>query len=154
MLIFFIVALVLSGVTAFPIQWELGWAIQLLETWNVEGVLFEWMDRVNAGVNAAYEEAPFIGYGTDWLAFGHLVIAVAFIGPLINPIKNKFIIQFGMIASVMIIPMALIAGPIREIPFWWQIVDCSFGVFGFLCLHYCYRLILKLEQTTNLNTSS
>jgi hypothetical protein len=28
---------------------------------------------------------PFLAYGTDWLAFAHIVIAVFFIGPLVKP---------------------------------------------------------------------
>jgi hypothetical protein len=43
--------------------------------------------------NASY---PYLAYGTDWLAFAHLVIAVAFIGPLMQPVKNVWVIQFGM----------------------------------------------------------
>jgi hypothetical protein len=77
--------------------------------------------------NAHY---PFLAYGTDWLAFAHLVIAVAFIGPYFDPIRNKWVITFGLIACVGVIPLALIAGPIRGIPFGWRLIDCSFGVCG------------------------
>ena len=79
-----------------------------------------------------------------WLAFAHLVIAVGFIGPLIDPVKNIWVIQFGMIACAMVIPLALIAGPIRDIPWWWRMVDCSFGVLGIIPLYLCYRNIKKL----------
>ena len=89
---------------------------------------------------------PFLSYGTDWLAFAHIVIAVAFIGPYKNPIKNIWVIQFGMIACFMIIPVALIAGQIREIPFYWRIIDCSFGILGVLPLFLCYKNIRKLEK--------
>jgi hypothetical protein len=74
------------------------------------------------------------------------VIAVAFIGPLKDPVKNIWVMQFGMIACVMVFPLAFIAGPIRGIPFYWQLIDCSFGVFGFLLLYVCYRKILGLEK--------
>ena len=40
-------------------------------------------------------------YGFDWLAFAHLLIAIAFLGPLKDPIKNEWIIRWGMIASAL-----------------------------------------------------
>ena len=73
-------------------------------------------------------------YGTDWLAFAHLVIAVAFVGPLRDPVKNVWVVEWGMIACLSVIPLALICGPIRGIPFCWQIIDCSFGVVGVIPL--------------------
>jgi hypothetical protein len=31
---------------------------------------------------------PWLAYGTDWLAFAHIVIAVFFIGPFVDPVQN------------------------------------------------------------------
>ena len=93
---------------------------------NGANVLVSVRDAV-IDTNARY---PFLAYGTDWLAFSHLVIAVAFIGPLRDPVRNIWVIDFGLIACVGVIPMALIAGHIRAIPLWWQLIDCSFGIFG------------------------
>jgi len=39
---------------------------------------------------------PFLSYGTDWLAFAHLIIAILFIGPLIDPVKNSWIISWAL----------------------------------------------------------
>lgn len=89
-----------------------------------------------------------MSYGTDWLAFAHIVIAVVFIGPLKDPVRNVWVIQFGMIACILIIPLALICGPIRQIPFYWQLIDCSFGVIGIIPLYKCYQLIRRLENQT------
>ena len=143
LLITFIVCLVLSGITAFPIQTQLQIAIDNLSIFPA--FIQPWLTRVYLAVKSTHELYPFISYGTDWLAFAHLVIAVAFIGPLIDPIKNIWILQFGMIACVMVFPLAFIAGPIRGIPFYWQLMDCSFGVIGFIPLYWCYKLIKKLE---------
>jgi hypothetical protein len=93
--------------------------------------------------NAKY---PFLAYGTDWLAFAHLVIAVAFVGPLRDPVRNVWVIEFGMIACVMVIPLALIAGAARGIPIFWRLIDCSFGVFGIVPLRLCWREIKRLER--------
>ena len=91
---------------------------------------------------------PFMSYGTDWLAFAHL-IAVAFLGPLYDPVRNKWVLVFGVIACVGVLPLALIAGPIRGIPFYWRLIDSSFGVIGavplLICLHYV-RQIEKIDS--------
>lgn len=145
-LILFMVLLILSGITAFPLTLELRFLMSLEnyfpETLNV------WIHQVANALIETNVKYPFMSYGTDWLAFAHLVIAVAFIGPLRDPVRNIWVIQFGMIACVMIFPLAFICGTIRHIPFYWQLIDCSFGVFGFIPLYYCYRWIKQLELLT------
>src|ERR1051326_4911988 len=141
----FVVLLIISGATAFPIKWEFDLAYNYLKDADRNSLLGDWFFKVYNAVTNTYEKYPFMAYGTDWLAFAHVVIGVAFIGPYRDPVKNIWVIQFGMIASVMVFPMAFIAGPIRGIPFFWQLIDCSFGIFGFLLLYYIYRKIKKLE---------
>ena len=88
-----------------------------------------------------------MSYGTDWLAFAHFVIAILFVGPFRDPQKNIWVIQFGLIASFLIIPFAFIAGAVREIPLFWRIIDCSFGVGAGLILWKTYRLIQLLSDS-------
>ncbi|GHF83220.1 hypothetical protein ACFFSH_22355 [Streptomyces filamentosus] len=152
-LILFVVCLVLSGVTAFPLVTELRWLDSSLTGWAAPVAdalpgLAEWIHRVAGGVEAAGEEAPYLLYGTDWLAFAHLVIAVAFLGPYRDPVRNVWVVEFGMIACAGIIPLALICGPIRDIPFWWSVIDMSFGVVGILPLLHVRRLVKRLEAVT------
>lgn len=147
-LIFFITGLVLSGITAFPIQWQLTLAQEWITSWGWNNVLSRWLDYVYRGVMESYGKYPFIAYGTDWLAFAHLVIAVVFIGPLRDPVRNIWVIEFGMIACLGVFPLALIAGNIREIPFFWQLIDCSFGVVGGILLYWCYRKIKLMEKVS------
>jgi hypothetical protein len=147
----FIAGLVLSGITAFPLQSELGWLVNLLHTSGLRPIaestqLLQWIERVNEALSATNGRYPFLAYGTDWLAFAHLVIAIAFIGPWIDPVRNKWIITFGLIACAGVIPLALIAGPIRGIPLPWRLIDCSFGVLGSVPLLICRRSITVLEQ--------
>ena len=85
-------------------------------------------------------------YGTDWLAFAHLVIALFFIGVYIDPVKNKFNVVVGMIACAGVFPLAFIMGPLRGIPFFHQLIDCSFGVLGLIPLMIVYKKIKKLEN--------
>jgi hypothetical protein len=140
----FIVSLVISGVTAFPIETEL--ALVSSNISSFPEYLQQWMSTVYFAVKSTNDHYPYLSYGTDWLAFAHIVIAVAFIGPLKDPVRNIWVIEFGMISCIMVFPLAFIAGPVRGIPFYWQLIDCSFGVIGFALLYFCYRNILKLEK--------
>ena len=106
----------------------------------------DWLLFVFKGMKTTYSNYPFFAYGTDWLAFAHIVIAISFIGPLKDPVRNIWVIQSGMIACVLIIPLALIAGEIRSIPFFWRLIDCSFGIFGIIPLYICYKYIKKIEN--------
>jgi hypothetical protein len=146
LLLLFMAAFVVSGLTAFPIQWQLSIAQALIHKWNVDNIVSDWIELVYEGVTETYARFGFIAYGTDWLAFAHLVIAVAFFGPFRDPVRNVWVIQFGMIACAGIFPLALIAGNLRGIPFFWQLLDCSFGLLGGLLLFFCYRKIRQLER--------
>jgi hypothetical protein len=140
---FFIVSLIISGATAMPVETELR---LLLNSLRYGTRLYSFVERIYNGVVDANARYPFLFYGFDWLAFAHFVLAILFIGPYRNPVKNKWIIEFGMIACVLIIPFALVAGGIRGIPLYWRFIDCSFGIIGILPLYYCYRKIRQLEQ--------
>jgi hypothetical protein len=143
-IIFFMVFLALSGITAFPIESQLEVAMQHLEI--LPKTLQSWFTKVYTAVHYTNTHYPFLSYGTDWLAFAHLVIAVAFIGPLMDPVRNIWVIQFGMIACLMVVPLAMIAGAVREIPIYWRLIDCSFGLLGIIPLYFCYKDIKKLEK--------
>ncbi|MFE2533513.1 hypothetical protein [Streptomyces sp. NPDC059371] len=147
-LAFFVVSLVLSGATAFPLVHELHWTEDLFRALSVPEhlpVLMDWIERVSRGLDTADAQYPFLLYGTDWLAFAHLVIAVAFYGPYRDPVRNIWVVEFGMIACAGIVPLALICGPIRGIPFWWTVVDMSFGIFGVIPLYLVRKKIKRLE---------
>ena len=143
----FILGLVLSGITAFPLEHETDWLSRLL----VEHPIFPhnvilWIGRVHSALRDTDTRYPFLPYGTDWLAFAHLVLAVAFVGPLIDPVRNKWVLQFGLIACAAVVPLALIAGCIRGIPLVWRLIDCSFGVFGAIPLWIVLSRTSRLEQ--------
>ena len=147
-LVFFVVCLVLSGATAFPLVHELRWTEEALRHLPTPDALMDWITRVRRGLDTADTDYPFLLYGTDWLAFAHLVIAVAFYGPYRDPVRNIWVVEFGMIACAGIIPLALICGPIRGIPFWWSVIDMAFGVIGIVPLYVVRKKIKRLEALT------
>jgi hypothetical protein len=150
LLVVVIVGLVVSGVTAFPLEWELGIVAGILHSSPAVDLLpglVEWIDRVHAALVATGEEYPFLAYGTDWLAFAHLAITVAFLGPLVDPVKNVWVIRWGMIMCAGIVPLALIAGSIRGLPWGWMLIDISFGVVAIVPLLIAERLTRRLAAS-------
>ncbi len=140
---FFMISLFLSGLTAIPIERELRFLSRLIST---ETTIGAWIDRVYVAVSNTNLQFPFLSYGYDWLAFAHFMLAILFIGPWKNPVRNKWVIEFGIIACLAVIPFALIAGHFRDIPFNWRLIDCSFGVVGFAILLKVYQLIAVMER--------
>jgi hypothetical protein len=147
MILFFIAAITISGITTFPIETELAWMNDNLSLFPV--ALHDWLQQVYLAVKDTNERYPFLAYGTDWLAFAHLIIAIAFIGPLRDPLKNKWIIQWGIICCLCVFPLAFLAGAYRGVPVAWRLVDCSFGVVGGILLAFCYRKIMRLEMISS-----
>ncbi len=149
----FIIGLVLSGATAIPLEVELDWLVdftgarQLVEApaspaapaWAV------WLVKVHSALHDTTAKYLFMAYGTDWLAFGHFVIALAFVGALRDPVRNVWLYTFGMIACVLVIPYALVCGGVRGIPIWWRLIDCSFGLLGFVPLWLCRKWVRDLQ---------
>jgi len=138
-----IAGLAISGLTAFPLETEMAYLVKHVEILPISLQL--WLRTVYQAIKATNLRYPFLSYGTDWLAFAHLMLAVLFIGPLKDPVKNKWVIDFGMISCIAIIPLALIAGNIRQIPVFWQMIDCSFGILGIIPLILCRINIKKIE---------
>lgn len=146
LLLVFIFGLVASGITAFPLEHELNLAVRTLGMPETAGGLAGWIVFVRNGLHDTYAKYPFVGYGTDWLAFAHLVIAIAFIGPLRDPVQNRWVIDWGIIACALVVPLALICGPLRGIPFYWRLIDCSFGIAGVIPLLLVRKFVRELEQ--------
>ena len=146
----FLFGLVVSGVTAFPLLHELELLSRLLglapdaRPESLAGLAY-WIATVRDGLRATYATYPWIAYGTDWLAFGHLTIALFFIGPWRDPLANAWVLNVGLVACAAVIPLALICGAIREIPLYWRLIDCSFSVLGAIPLLYCQALTRRMR---------
>ncbi|PZR29726.1 MAG: hypothetical protein DI535_01060 [Citrobacter freundii] len=142
-IVFFMVSLFLSGLTAMPAETELGFLVQSISADHAFGF---WLHKVYNALVETNAKAPFLAYGYDWLAFAHFMLAILFIGVYRDPVRNKWIVEFGMIACYMVFPLALIAGHFRQIPLGWRLIDCSFGLLGLVPLMICYRKIEAIEK--------
>ena len=150
LILFYMCAILVSGLTAFPLRGELN----ILCRWFGEDTpvghtipgLAAWLAFVHHGLEYNALHFPFYAYGTDWLAFAHIVIATAFLGPFRDPVRNLWVVHWAMIACAMLVPLALICGPMRGIPFGWQLIDCSFGVFGIIPPIVLHVWVKRLER--------
>lgn len=139
--IVFIILLALSGITAFPLITEVDFMLAHINSFPL--FFHDWIRTIYKSVH----ETPFIVlYGTDWLAFAHIIIGLFFVGVYQNPVRNKFIVNVGIVACMAVFPLAFICGPIRDIPFYHQIIDCCFGLFGVIPLLYIKYQIKQLEN--------
>lgn len=148
MIVFFMLALILSGITAFPAETELHWLLQHAGWMPLS--LQQWLHDCYNALHDTNSRYPMLTYGYDWLAFAHIVIALAFIGPLKDPVKNKWIIDWAILACFAVFPLAFIAGSVRNIPLFHILIDCAFGLIGLFPLFICRKWIRQLEkQHTN-----
>lgn len=135
----FILGLVLSGATALPLVSEVDLLAQMFPS-------AIWITDVQTALHSVAASYPFLFYGTDWLAFGHFAIAIAFVGALHDPVRNQWLFTFGLLACGFLVPYALIFGALRGIPLWWRIIDCSFGIIGAIPLWLCRNWSRQLED--------
>lgn len=139
-LIGFASLLILSGVTAFPVKTEINF---LFENRNAfPEFMIHWIEKLNTII---LQTPDIMLYGTDWLAFAHIIIALFFVPVYIDPVKYKINIKITMVACLLVFPLAFICGPIRGIPFFHQLIDCSFGILGIIYLYFILNKIKKHE---------
>ena len=143
------VGLVVSGLTAIPIETELRWLTRVFGAAPASrpeefSGLLRWLVTVRDAVATTNAQYPYLAYGTDWLAFGHFVIAVAFFGALRDPVRHSWVVGFGLIGCAGVVVLALTAGAARGIPVYWRLIDCTFGLacaVPLLLARRCLRLV-------------
>jgi hypothetical protein len=124
--ILFILVLIVSGATAIPLVSGINWLADVtgaratlsISTGHTPPWIL-WLCKVQDALHLTAENNSFLFYGTDWLAFGHFMIALAFVGALVDPVRNRWLFIWGMLACALLVPYALVFGAIRGIPFWW-----------------------------------
>jgi chromate transport protein ChrA len=149
LLTLFIVLLLLAALTA----WFLIPALSIFQRLVGEGTFIgssfpsvaHWVTLIQKALVETKEKYPFMFYGTDWVGFAHLVMIIACIGPLRNPIKNIWVLQFSMIGCILMIPMTLITGIARGLPWFWHLFDCVIAATGAILFLMCWRYARQME---------
>jgi hypothetical protein len=147
----FMLGLILSGVTAIPLETEVRWVREKFFAAGPHSsdrvkALDGWLGRIHEALCDTRVRHPMLFYGTDWLAFGHFAIALAFVGAWRDPVRNRWLFDFGLMACALVVPYALAFGALRGIPLWWRLLDGLFGIGGAVPLWLCRREVRQIER--------
>jgi hypothetical protein len=146
LILVFIISLVGVGISVFPITTILDVLNPYLSSNYPESTLTHFLLSITNALNYNNQHYPFMLYTLDWLAYAHIMIALVFIGPLREPVKNIWVIEFGILACLLTLPAIFVFGYKSQIPLWWSCIDCSFGLIGALLLIYTKQLVKKLDS--------
>ncbi len=141
------VGLLLSGVTVWPAVAELKAAEQI--AWgdgDQRGTLGSFVAEVLEGLEQTGKDYPFLLYAHDWLAFAHIVLAIMFAGAMRDPVRNKLIVQCGLVMCVGVPILAAVGIPLRGLPWQWFFIDAAFGVVAGALLGVAYNDIRAAEK--------
>ena len=141
--------LFISGVTVWPAVTELKMGVHLI--WGdlaTTGEFHRFLLRAIAALEDTNVRYPFLLYAHDWLAFAHIMLAILFAGAIRDPVRNKWIVQCGLIMCALVPVLGGICIPIRQLPSWWFWIDFSFAPGAALPLWIALRDIRHVEQGT------
>ena len=145
------IGLVISGVTAFFIPQGLSFLANVTQAAIPDHHLSHWILSLENIALTLDTHAPSFWYGCDWLAFAHILFALLFQGLYKDPVRNYWLIDFGLIACILILPTAFIMGEIRQIPLIWRVLDCGFGFIAAIVL---YRIKTLTQELINQRIAS
>lgn len=140
--------LFVSGVTVWPAVPELKFAVQL--AWGnsppeAGSTLHSFVLQAIEGLERTEATYPFLLYAHDWLAFAHIMLAILFAGAIKDPVRNKWIVQCGLIMCALVPLLAGICIPLRGIPCCWFWIDAAFAPAAALPLIVALRDIRHAE---------
>lgn len=146
------VGLFLSGVTVWPAISELQLIVDFV--WGQSessNMLYAFLLKTIDGLQSVKSGYPFLLYAHDWLAFAHVMLAILFAGAIRDPVRNKWVIQCGLIMCAIVPIWAGICIPIRRLPLFWFWIDFSFAPAAAIPLFIALRDVRRLEskQATN-----
>jgi len=148
MLIIVALGLFVSGVTVWPAIPELKWGLHLLQNWGLaDSTLADFTATILESLKHIEKDHPHILYGYDWLAFAHIVLAILFLGAARDPVRNKWIVECGLIMCALIPFLAGICIPLREIPWWWFFMDFAFTPLAAIPLFIALKDIRRIEAS-------
>ena len=147
MILIVALGLFFSGITVWPMKWELKTFVEIVWGNNEpKNIIHSFMLQVINGIDAVEILYPFMLYGYDWLAYAHIMLAVLFAGAIRDPVRNKWIVQCGLVMCAIIPVLAGIFIPLRGLPLYWIFIDSAFAPGAALPLWIALRDILKVEK--------
>lgn len=146
----FMLGLVGVGLSVFPVVTLVAQLQEMSQHYPADNRLVIWINQVYQALQYNQQHYPFLLYSFDWLGFAHLLIALVFVGAWRDPVKNIWVIEFGVLACLLTFPAILIFGLKTAIPVFWWGIDALFGLIGIYLLWQAkrdtQRLIKALDQ--------
>jgi len=84
--------------------------------------------------------------GTDYLGFAHVILGILFLGAMKGPGRNLWVIEFGVLCCILVIPAAFIFCYIRGAPLLHYFVDSSFGVVALMVMVPVWKSARRLDE--------
>lgn len=142
------IGLFISGVTVWPAVTELKTGVHYI--WGDgpgTGVIHSFVLQAIAGLEYVHEHYRFMLYAHDWLAFAHVSLAILFLGAMRDPVRNVWVVQYGLITCALIPILAGICIPLRGLPMAWFWIDFAFAPAAALPLWIALRDIRNAEKS-------
>jgi hypothetical protein len=141
--------LFVSGVTIWPVIWELKTAVKVVwgdttPTLAIHKFVLTAID----GIQEIQREQPFMIYAADWLAFALIVLSILFVGAMKDPVRNIWVVKFGLLCCFLSPILAIICIPIRQMPLSWFWCDFIFTPLAALPLWIAWRDLKKAEANS------
>jgi hypothetical protein len=128
MILIVALGLFISGITVWPALAELKLTVRMF--WGdaaPSGELHSFVLKIINALEATNAQYSFMLYAHDWLAFAHVMLAILFAGAAKNPVRNKWVVQCGLIMCASVPILASICIPLRNLPGFWFWIDFAFA---------------------------
>lgn len=142
--------LLVSGLTCYFLEWEVRFVTQVVWGGSPDTIPFmaeeyKLLVKVGEGLKVLMRDYPEFMLGTDWLGFAHVILAILFAGAMPDPVRNIWIVRFGIVSAVLVVPSAWLFGYMRGLPAIHYFVDASFGIGAVIPLILAHRILKKYD---------
>ncbi len=110
--------------------------------------LFTWFLGTRQALMATSLTARFLFYATNRDGLSRILFALLFLGPYRDPVRNRWVINFGLLSCAALVLFAFVAGEIQGMPFLWRCADAAFALLCALPLLLCKHYIHLFEHIT------
>ncbi len=145
------VGLILSGLTCYFLPWELDFIVRTMEALSFPEIplfrdMYLFVAHTREGLGFVVEGYPQMLLGTDYLGFAHVLLGLLFLGAMADPARNVYVLRFGVLCCLLVIPAAFFFGQLRGAPILHRFGDASFGVIALVFTVYALKAAERLEK--------
>jgi len=133
--------LILGGLCWFGMTYFTHFALGVVRSIGLRGEFLSFVIKMNSIAQLIESKYSFVSYGSDILGLIHLMLALLFVGPLTDAVKNIWVIHFGMLLCIAFVPVSIVSGLLRGVPFVWCLIAILFAALGFVLLFSVNKML-------------